>query len=308
MNIQYIQSNSVMRRLCMSLLLIFILSGTFAQYSEVFNSISTFVRSRDLVIGFAARDMETGITVMYNEHEFFPMQSVYKLHLALTVYDLVDKGKLSPDQNIFVGKGDLLPDTWSPLRDLYPSGNVSLPLRELLKYTVSESDNNACDILFRLVGGPGKVQKYIKRSGIIDVNIVSDEAHMHSSWDEQYKNSTTPLSALNLLCRFHSGNLLKSDSYVSLLNMMAETSTGLNRIKGLLPADVMVAHKTGTGGVDPDGKISAVNDIGLITYTDGSTVAIAVFIKDSRLQYEENERIIAEIAIYISRFFGKISE
>jgi beta-lactamase class A len=297
-----------MRRIFLCLLLVFLMSESFSQYSDVFNSISTFVRSRDLVIGFAARDMETGITVMYNEHEFFPMQSVYKFHLALYVYDLVDRGKLSPDQNIFVGKSDLLPDTWSPLRDMYSSGNISLPLKELLKYTVSESDNNACDILFRLVGGPGKVQKFINRSGIMDVNIVSDEAHMHRTWDEQYKNRTTPLSALHLLSSFHTGKLLKSDSYVSLLTMMTETTTGMSRIRGLLPSDVIVSHKTGTGGVGPDGKISAVNDIGLITFTDGSTIAIAVFIKDSKLQYEENERIIAELAIYISWFFGKISE
>ncbi len=279
--------------------------NSFAQLQDVFGSISTFIRSGDIVIGFAAKDLETGITIVLNENEFFPMQSVYKFHLALAVFNMIDMGKFSLNQEVYVRQSDLLQDTWSPLRDKYPEGNVNVSIEELLRYAVSDSDNNACDILFRMVGGPSKVQKYLKGKGFANVNIVSDEAAMHRSWDEQYRNKTTPLSALELLCKFYTGGLLKHDSKVALLTMMTETTTGMNRIRGLLPPDWTVMHKTGTGGTGSDGKISAVNDIGLIVFPDGSAIALAVFIRDSKLNYDENERIIAEIAVYICGIFGK---
>ena len=53
-----------------------------------------------------------------------------------------------------------MPNTWSPLREKYGQGNVSVSLAEILSYTVSLSDNNCCDILFRLVGGPSKGPVY----------------------------------------------------------------------------------------------------------------------------------------------------
>ena len=81
------------------------------------------------------------------------MQSVYKYPLALAILNQVDKGIFSLEQKIHIKKEDLLPDTWSPLRKKYPDGNADITLDELLNITVSQSDNNGCDILFRLIGG-----------------------------------------------------------------------------------------------------------------------------------------------------------
>ena len=83
----------------------------------------------------------------------YPMMSVCKFPLALAVLDYLHKNNLSLDTEIFVRKSDLLPDTYSPLRDRHPQGNIKMSIRELLSYTVSLSDNNACDILFGYIGG-----------------------------------------------------------------------------------------------------------------------------------------------------------
>ncbi len=82
-----------------------------------------------------------------------PMLSVFKFHIALAVLNQVDKGNLTLDQKILIKKSDLLENTWSPLREKYPDGNVELPLSEIITYTVAQSDNNGCDILLRLIGG-----------------------------------------------------------------------------------------------------------------------------------------------------------
>jgi hypothetical protein len=40
----------------------------------------------------------------------------------LAVLSKVDSGQLNLNQEIYVKKTDLLPNTWSPLREKYPNG------------------------------------------------------------------------------------------------------------------------------------------------------------------------------------------
>jgi len=71
--------------------------------------------------------------------------------------------------------------------------------------------------------------------------------------------------------------------------VMSRTSTGQNRIKGLLPKGTPVAHKTGTiGGV--------ANDAGFVTLPDGGRMVLAVFTKSSSTPPTDRERAIAETA------------
>jgi beta-lactamase class A len=130
-------------------------------------------------IGFSALDLEEGKIYSLNGDKHLPMQSVYKFHLALAVLSQVDQGKFNLDQKIHIKKNDLLPNTHSPLKDKYPNGDVSISLSDLLAYTVGQSDNNGCDILFRLLGGPAKVNSFIHVLGIQNVAIVATEEEMH---------------------------------------------------------------------------------------------------------------------------------
>jgi len=67
------------------------------------------------------------------------------------------------------------------------------------------------------------------------------------------------------------------------------------RLKGLLPPDTVVAHKTGTDGTR-NGLTRATNDIGIITLPDGRHLEIAVFVKDSTADETTREATIARIA------------
>jgi len=96
-----------------------------------------------------------------------PMQSVFKLPLALLVLLQVEQGRLSLDQPVrFLPEDRILPHVYSPLQKQYPDAAVDVPLRELLRLTVSLSDNVAADMLLRLVGGPTVVDTYILSLGV----------------------------------------------------------------------------------------------------------------------------------------------
>jgi beta-lactamase class A len=289
---------SLMTKLICSVVLCFFLcAGSVSAQDRFFvKKLDSIVDSRKAVVGLSVHIMETGDTVSLNGDRRFPMQSVYKFHLALAVLDRVDQGKLKLDQKVFLKKEDLLPDTHSPLRDKYPDGNVSVSVDELLRYTVGQSDNNGCDILFRLVGGTSNVERFIKNLGISNVAIVGTEAQMHADYKMQFKNYSTPKSATELLLKFAQGKVLRKSSTEYLMNVMKESASGPNKLKGLLPPGTLVAHKTGYSGTDGDELTYATNDIGLVVLPNGNHMLISAFVTMSRESEAVNDRIIAELA------------
>jgi len=156
----------------------------------------------------------------------------------------------------------------SPVRDLHPEGDFVIPLRELLRFAVSESDGTASDVLLRVLGGAEKVESYLQALGITEVQVVTTESEM--ARDDRANIATgRRREAWSPCCKLlQEGRGLSPASRVYLLELMTKTSTGLKRIKGMLPAGALVAHKTGTSG-SPSGFTAATNDVGLITLPGG---------------------------------------
>lgn len=277
------------------LLLLFCAKISFSQSLE--NTFRQLLKDRNATVGISIYDFKTKKTYGINQTEHFPMQSVFKFHIALAVLDLIDKGKLTLTQKVYISKERMQPDWYSPLRDKYPQGNVKLTLAEILKPTVSESDNVGCEVLLDLIGGPKVVDDYLKKIGMKDVQIKHNETVMQASWEPQFENYSSPNSAVELLKALNNGKILSSKSKAYVKKMLLETSTGPNRLRGLLPKGTVVAHKTGTSGTNKQtGEMAAVNDIGIITLPNGNQFAIAVFVSKSKEKIETNEKIIAEIA------------
>lgn len=131
-------------------------------------------------------------TVTVNNDIHYPLMSVFKFHQALALADYMAKRNQSLDTLLRIEKSDLKPDTYSPLRDKYPQGGIEMSIADLLRYTLQQSDNNACDILFDYQGGPDTVNRYIHSLGIRDCAIVGTETAMHEDLDLCYQNWSTP--------------------------------------------------------------------------------------------------------------------
>jgi len=275
-----------------------------AQPDTLRKQIEQLVHAHEATVGVGLYALESADSLTVGEQRHYPMQSVYKFHVALAVLHLVDAGTFTLDQPIHVTKKDLRPHTWSPLREKYPRGDVDLPLREILVATIAQSDNNGCDRLFRLVGGTETVNRYIHGLGYTAVEIKATEAEMHRTDNAQFSNWTTPFTTAQLLAAFYRQEILSDASTDFLRETMERTATGPKRLKGLLPAGTIVAHKTGTSGTNKKGIASATNDVGIITLPNGQHIAIAVFVANSPESGEANEKIIADIAKLVWAYYG----
>jgi beta-lactamase class A len=228
-------------------------------------------------------------------HAHPPMQSVFKLPLALTVLHQVEQGRFTLDQPIrFLPDDRFLPHAYSPLQDQYPAANVDVPLRELLRLSVSLSDNAAADILLRLAGGPAAVDQTITSLGITGFHLEDGEHELHRNMAAQYRNWFEPAAAVQLLRRIADHSTL-TPAHTQLLLDWMQPSGLTNRLQADLPAGTRVAHKSGTSDVD-HGLAHATNDIGLITLPDGRQLALAVFITDATADQPTREKVIAQIA------------
>ncbi|MEG4280455.1 class A beta-lactamase, subclass A2 [Microcoleus sp. MON1_C1] len=243
-------------------------------------------------VGVTATVLETGESVTLNGNQQFPMQSVYKFPIAMAVLAQVDQGKLKLDQKIRVEASDVLQG--SRILDEKSQG-IEFSLAELLKYTVSESDNTASDVLLRQVGEPMIVTEYLRGLGINNIVVANTEKELGQDTAVQYRNYATPDAAVVLLRAFHEGKGLSKSSQALLLQLMTETTTGAKRIKGLLPNGTIVAHKTGTSST-VNGVTAATNDVGLVTLPNGQHMAIAVFVSDSGANDAVREEVIAKVA------------
>ena len=266
--------------------------------------IEQFISTKNATVGVAVEGDNGKDIFSINGDQHFPLQSVFKFHIALVVLTQIDKGKLFFEQKIKIEKKDLLPNLYSPIREKYPQG-TTLTIAEILKYTVSESDNVGCDILLRLIGGPGEVNDFFVKNKVKNISIKDNEETQQGNWDLQFQNWTTPVAANETLQKFYNNKpkLLSQKSYDFIWKLMKGTSTGSYRLKGHLPKDVIVAHKTGSSGTNKEGVTAAVNDIGIIFLPDGRYFFISVFVTNSKEDDVKNDEIIAEISIECYKYF-----
>ena len=241
-------------------------------------------RVSDATIGVTAIHLESGKRLSVRSQERFPMGSVYKFPIALTVLHRVDSGALSLDQVITIDPRDFSPGH-SPLRDDAHGKAVSMTVRELLRFMVSLSDNTASDACLRLVGMRA-VHTRLAELGARGIRVDRSEKQMAADLQrpggmERYakdvRDTSTPDAMAGLLGRFwQRRDGLSPASHDLLVHWMTVTPTGPRRIRAGLPAGAIVVHKTGT-------MPGTTNDVGIIVSPDGRHhIALAVFTKGSR--------------------------
>ena len=237
-------------------------------------------------------------TITINNDERYPMMSVFKLHQALAVADYCEKKGLSFDTPIYIRKADLKTDTYSPLRDLYPNGEISLPIKKLLEYTLHLSDNNACDILFQQTGGTEATDNYIRTNlGMRHFAIKATEDEMHQDKNKCYQNWSTPLETARIIELLLNVPLFDDEYQKFIKTTMMSCETGKDRLARPLQGNkAIIGHKTGTGDRNDKGQIIGMNDVGFVYLPDGQSYTIAVFIKDSEESEAATARIIADIS------------
>lgn len=284
-------------------------------------------------VGVGVVHLESGRELFINGDEPFPMASTYKVPIALQLLTRVDSGVVKLDSMIALKPSDLHPGSGT-LTSLFDDPGVSLSVRNLLELMLLISDNSATDIVLRTAGRGPAVNARLATLGITGITVnrptieliadafgvpglppedqrtlqafqagrraVTEEMRRSAAkaFLNDRRDTATPRGMAKLLRAIWERKALSAASSALLLDIMLRCETGENRLKGLLPPQTNVMHKTGTL------SMGIANDVGIIRLPeDAGNVVVAVFVKESTRDVEAQERAIAEIARAVYDYF-----
>lgn len=243
-------------------------------------------------------------TVVINNSSRYPLMSVFKLHQAMALCHHLDSIGISPDTIVSISRGRLSADTWSPMLKDFHGDVITISVRDLMRYAITQSDNNASNYLFENILPVAATDSFIARliprdSFCLEVT----EAEMKDNHNLCRENHSSPLGAALLIERLFTDSILTPASSAFLRAALGECRTGSDRIAAPLSgiSGITVAHKTGSGFRDADGKLMAHNDVAFITLPGGRHYTLAVLLTDFRGTDKEASEEIAAVSAAVSR-------
>ena len=129
-------------------------------------------------LGVGILHVESGERGSFHGEEPFPMQSVFKLPLAIDVLARVDAGELRLDEVLPVRPIDIRPGPPHSLADEIPATGGERTVLDLLERALLTSDNTAADVLLERIGGPRKVTERLVGLGIPGIDVSRSEAEL----------------------------------------------------------------------------------------------------------------------------------
>lgn len=269
-----------------------------ATYAALEDSLNAIVNSAPGDIGVAVivngRD-----TLTVNNRDIYPLMSVFKLHQAVALCHDFDINGISIDTIIHVSRQELNPDTWSPMLKEHTATSFDISVRDMMMYTLTQSDNNASNLMFDRLMPVAETDSFIAtlvpRNGF---RIAASEADMQHDHTLSYANHSSPLATAMLFDRLFTDSIISEPNRQFICDALFSCKTGVDRISAPL-ADkdgVRIAHKTGSGYVNEYGQLIAHNDAAYIMLSDGTSYSIAVFVKDFAGNEKEASQIISRIS------------
>lgn len=265
------------------------------------DSISQIVSACSGEIGVAVI-INNADTVVVNNKSVYPMMSVFKVHQALALCNDFDNKGLSLDTLVKINRDKLDPKTWSPMMKEHPESVMLLTVKDLLRYTLTQSDNNASNLMFKRFVAIDQTDSFIAtlipRSCF---QIVYTEEEMSANHDKAYSNYTSPLGAAMLMNRLFTEKLIGDEKQSFIKHTLKECMTGTDRIVAPLldKEGVVIAHKTGSGYIDDNGILVAHNDVAYVCLPNHICYTLAVFVKDFKGKESQASQYVAHISAVV---------
>lgn len=242
-------------------------------------------------IGVAARDLATGEEIMVLGDQLFPMASTSKIAVAAAYLEMVEQGRYSLTSEfplLIPVRSAKFSSPAAPVRE-----GQYMPAIDLIEIMITRSSNPATDALLAAVGGPEKVNEWMRRQGISEFSIDRDIATLvrddgeydPATWIDP-RDSATPRAMVRLLEGLYRGDYLSDQSRRVLLGAMSRTVTGTRRIVAHMPDEARVSHKTGSLN-------NTSSDVGIIETPDGRAIAVAIYVTGQGTRRAREARIAA---------------
>lgn len=255
----------------------------------------------DFAIAF--NDLSSGETLFINEKKVFHAASTMKTPVMIEIYKQVAQGKISLSDSIVI-KNEFKSIVDSSLYSLYPDDDSELELYNQLgsKKTLEDlvydmiivSSNLATNIVIEYADAK-KVTQTMQDLGAPDIKVLRG-VEDQKAYDSGLSNTTTAYDLMVIFEKLAKGEAVNQEADKQMIEILLDQHFN-EIIPAKLPADVQVAHKTGS--------ITGVqHDSGIVMLPDGRKYVLVTLSKnltDIDAGVETMANISAQIYQYVAR-------
>ena len=188
-------------------------------------------------VGLFVRNLTTGAEATINPNRVFPAASLYKVPIMVETVRQIRLGRIAPEQMMLVQRAHKVPGSGV----LQSRIGESVPVREVLRLLIAESDNVAAMMLLDLTG-LNNVNQTMRGLGLNDTKLLDYRAPGASEGVGPY--ATSPADMGLLLDTIGTGRLVDQEASDEALRLLGQKQASDLLGEGL-PFNVKVAHKWG---------------------------------------------------------------
>ncbi|PPS70671.1 MULTISPECIES: class A beta-lactamase [Streptomyces] len=243
-------------------------------------------------LGVYARNMRTGRTVAYRADERFPMASVFKTLAAAAVLRDLDRDGEFLARRIHYTQAYVDASQHSPVTENHVA--TGMTVGELCDATIRFSDNTAGNLLLKELGGPTAITRFARSTGDRVTRLDRWEPELNSAEPWRVTDTTSPRAIGLTYARLVLGDVLEPRDKARLTDWLLRNTTSLERFRKGLPADWLLADKTGGG------QYGSNNDVGITWPPDGPPIVMSVLTTRSEEDAPADNPLVARTAALLA--------
>ena len=226
----------------------------------------------------AFRDLQTGVEIMINEREMFHAASTMKTPVMIEVYKQAAAGKFRLSDSVTVrqnfksiadGSEYILDQESDSDQELYKFKGNKVSIHDLLYRMIIRSSNLATNMIIELVGAEN-VNETMRSIGAKDIRVLRGVEDL-KAYEKGLNNMTNAYDQMLIYSALATGDIAGPGSSKAMVKVLLDQEFN-DIIPARLPADVKVAHKTGS--------ISGVqHDAGIVYLPDGRKYVLVLLSK-----------------------------
>ncbi|MFI6376717.1 class A beta-lactamase [Streptomyces sp. NPDC050546] len=247
-------------------------------------------------LGVYARNLRTGRTVAYRADERFPMASVFKTLAAAAVLRDLDRDGEFLAKRVHYTQEYVTKSGYSPIT----KENVAtgMTVAELCDATIRFSDNTAGNLLLVELGGPTAVTRFSRSIGDGVTRLDRWEPELNSAEPWRVTDTTSPRAIGLTYARLVLGDALEPRDRARLTDWLLRNTTSTEKFRKALPADWLVADKTGGG------RYGGNNDVGITWPPDGPPIVMSVLTTQPEEDAPADNPLVAGAAALLASELG----
>jgi len=290
-----------MKTIGISIGCIFLLISGNCQSLSLLQKVQAELNQQKGFFGIAYKNLQTGETVLWNEHISFHAASTMKTPVMIEIYKQVAAGHLVLTDSVTV-KNSFRSIVDSSLYQLNPNDDSEqslygmvgkrIPLSELVYRMIIQSSNLATNMLIEMVDGK-KVTQSMRDLGAMDIQVLRG-VEDGKAFEKGLNNTTTAYDLMLIFEKMARGEILNKAASEDMIRILLDQRFG-ELIPALLPKNVKVAHKTGS--------ITGVqHDSGIILLPDGRKYVLVMLSKDLK-EVKSAVEAMARVSEIIYQYF-----